>query len=68
MKKLLLTSALVGVVSARGLPLGLLRSVRWLITALEGAKTAALNRCPGGRILSTGDTRGFYAVVGKRLA
>jgi len=51
-----------------------LRSGRWLISAtgaagwnwnnstLEGATTAALRSCPGGRILSTGDIRGFYAV------
>jgi hypothetical protein len=74
MKKLLLTFALAGVVSggvaSRAFAFWALAyngatgvaGWNWNNSTLEGAKRTALKRCPGGRILSTGDTRGFYAV------
>jgi hypothetical protein len=80
MKELLLRSALVGVVCAGAASRAFafwalaykgatgVAGGNWNNSTLEGAETAALKRCPGGRVLSTGDTRGFYAVVGKRLA
>jgi len=74
MKKLLFTFALAGVVSAGAAFKACAFSAiafnpdtgraGWAndYTNLEAAKTRALEECPGGHIVFTGDSRGFYAV------